>query len=404
MNVSSTSPPAGSGSRPACLIVFKFESRWNHHLIRKLSLAFAVSHVYADDIFRDGGSSRLTSHLNRLVAEIDPEIVVFDIDYYPPLDIELIESVARARTKIAVTFDDLVLHDLNSITASACDLVLSADPLSVLRYREKAIPAEYMPLEGSAELYSDQKIPRDIDILHFGVLDKADRREYVDYLVSKGMLISLYGVGREYVPIEQLSTYISRAKIVVNFSKTDYLNVLDFGIRHAHPYYLQLKGRVIEAGLCGAACVSEYAPGLQLLFSEDEVPSFKTKEECHALLARLLGDEAARHACANRLSGKVAREFEDGVCMQRIAKSISALPVSRRPLAEVPAAYWRSVARGKLARIATNPVLVLRELCFLVSIGRVGSFPLRLLLMMEMAVWIPWHLTGRAVKRLAGNS
>ena len=48
------------------------------------------------------------------------------------------------------------------------------------------------------------------------------------------------------------------------------------------------KGRVALAGLYGAACVSEYSPGQEILFGEDEVPHFYTKQECVKILKKLL--------------------------------------------------------------------------------------------------------------------
>ena len=49
--------------------------------------------------------------------------------------------------KILISGDDFELHEINSITASACDLVLTTCPLSVLKYKEKGYKAYFMVYE-----------------------------------------------------------------------------------------------------------------------------------------------------------------------------------------------------------------------------------------------------------------
>ena len=51
------------------------------------------------------------------------------------------------------------------------------------------------------------------------------------------------------------------------------------------------KGRIALAGLYGAACVSEYSPGQEILFSEGEIPYFYTKKECVEILKKLLSND-----------------------------------------------------------------------------------------------------------------
>ena len=48
------------------------------------------------------------------------------------------------KKKILWTGDDFELHEINSITASACDLVLTACPLSALKYKEKGYDSLYL--------------------------------------------------------------------------------------------------------------------------------------------------------------------------------------------------------------------------------------------------------------------
>jgi hypothetical protein len=183
-------------------------------------------------------------------------VILFDVDYYYLFDLGLIAGVGGTARKALLCFDDLVLHRINALNASACDIVLSADPLSVLKYREMGMDAEYLCLEASAEIYVEGPPEKDIDVLHFGSL-KADRREFIDHLLAKGTPLRLIGPENGYVSQDELVRYIGRSRIVLNFAKTDFAETTDLGIEQTHRYYLQFKGRVVEAGLCHAACVSE---------------------------------------------------------------------------------------------------------------------------------------------------
>src|SRR5690349_4402876 len=111
----------------ACLIVFKFESHWNRHLVNKLRIRYRVTHVFAHDVFLKSGSQGLREYLEEVASKSRPDIVVFDLDYYYLFDLALIDSVGNSAKRVLISFDDIALHRINSINASACDLVLTAD-------------------------------------------------------------------------------------------------------------------------------------------------------------------------------------------------------------------------------------------------------------------------------------
>jgi hypothetical protein len=386
-------------SKPVCLMILKFQLHWNHHLIKKFSIAYRVEILYVHDIFLREGSEGLRDHLQNKATETRADVLLFDLDYYYLFDFELIRSVRSQATRVLVCFDDLVLHQINSINAASCDLVLTADPLSVLKYREIDIGAEYFVLEASKEIYFDRNVRRDIDVLFFGSLEKADRGEFVGYLASRGIDVRVIGAEQGFVPASELADFISRSRIVVNFSKTDFSETTDLGIEHVRQYSLQLKGRVIEAGLCGAACVSEYSPSLRLLFSEQEVPTFHTQEECFDLLSTLLDDDEACHGFARRLHDRVTREFEDSVQIRALERSINQSK-SRKPQdVTAPLWYWRLAARSKIKILARSPRSVLRELRYVMRARKAGTAFANFLLFSELCLWIPWHYAQRVVAK-----
>ena len=187
--------------------------------------------------------------------------------------------------------NDYELHEINSLTATACDLVLSFCPLSVLKYKEKGFQAYQMIIEGDGDIFKNHNEKKDIDVLFFGGLS-LDRKNLLDFIKSKG--ISVTKVGKEsgnFVTDEELSKLISKSKIVLNLSKSTWGAVRRYPFIKLYEFYYQFKGRIVMAGLCGTACVSEFFPTCELMFGKNVVPTFYTKEECVNILKKILSDE-----------------------------------------------------------------------------------------------------------------
>jgi len=127
----------------------------------------------------------LSDELNRIISDSSATVVFFSIDFFYGIDVEFISGISRSVQKVLVTFDDLSLHSFNSITATSCDLVLTADPLSRLKYIEKGIDAVYFPLESSKSIYRKLGREKKIDVLFFGNTKLADRQDYIDYLMER---------------------------------------------------------------------------------------------------------------------------------------------------------------------------------------------------------------------------
>lgn len=383
------SQPLTKSDAPRCLVVFKFQGKWANHLIRKFSLGYGVEYVFAGEILYRRGSVGLVDYLNEIITTHSIDVVFFDADFFPSIDFSIIDRVSSCVKKVLLMFDDIVLHDFNCINAGACDAVLTADPVSVLRYQEKGIPARYLALEASPDLYFDRDSPRDIDVLFFGRLDKADRREYIDYLREGGISVKTLGVDSEYVSEEKLGEYIARAKIVIDFSKTDYLGNIELPTRHAFPLYFQLKGRAIECGLSRTVCVSEFSPALALMFASDEVPTFSTPAECRALVATLLADEHERQRMAERLFQKTRRDFADDVQMRSVIAFIENTPKAGMRQMRIPRFYLSTMLKARLWILAKRPAAVLCELVrFAMHYPFTGVVD-RAVVLLYVLVWMP---------------
>ena len=135
---------------------------------------------------------------------------------------------------------------------------------------------------------------KEIDVLFFGELT-ADRKEILNYISQQG--INLKNVGFDLSnPVKQsdeaLINLILKSKIVLNLSKSrSRSSVNNYSSENAFKFYYQFKGRVWDAGLYGVLCVSEYSPAQEILFKNNEIPTFFTKEECVAVLQKLLSND-----------------------------------------------------------------------------------------------------------------
>ena len=82
-----------------------------------------------------------------------------------------------------------------------------------------------------------------------------------------------------------------------------------------------MKGRSYFTGLCGTLCISEYNPSDELIFKNNELPIFESKEECLEIIKDFLSDNTKLEEATNKYKKKCL-EFEDTVYMKKTKKFI----------------------------------------------------------------------------------
>jgi hypothetical protein len=353
--------------KPYCLLLMKSDRRWSEHLVRKLEVLFNVIIVEALPVIKEVGFRGLSAKINTLILQDKIKVVFFSVDCFYGADLRFILGISSGVKKVLLTFDDITLHEFNSITAAGCDLVLTADPISVLKYREKGVLSEYCALESSSLVYRKLVRAKSIDILFFGNTELADRTEQIEFLADKGLNVEVVGGKDRFIESKELVEKICESKIVVNFSKTGRIDNNSFG-SSVHRHYRQLKGRIIESGLCGTPCVSEYSPGIRLLFSDDEVPIFSNKEECFQLVSHYLSNEVERQRVADNLYRKSLREYEDVPLMKRMELALALDPVDPSAnnandcMSVVPFWYHRLTFRSRIQQLRGQYLEQCREI------------------------------------------
>ena len=290
------------------LIIFKAKWDWNKFIIQKISKFYDVEHIYLDRIKKN--YLKTIDEINDFIEKGKIDIVIFDVDYQKFINHYFIKKIKNS-VKIMLTCDDYERHNFNLITANSCNYVLTACPISAYKYKEVGKDASFMPIESDGKLYKDLKIKKDIDVFFFGKVNK-DRKIFLDYLTNNGINLKVVGNNSENRVLDtELVKLICRSKIVVNLSKTTWGKIMNIPEKNVFSFQYQFKGRIIQVGLCGTACISEYAPHNELLYNSNELLQFKNKKECLLLIQDLLNNSKKLEEYSKIFSTKTKNFYED---------------------------------------------------------------------------------------------
>ena len=373
------------------LIIFKYAHQWNLNVIDKFSNYYDTEFLYISN-FKNRNFTETVNDINNLIKSKNIEIVVFDVDYFRFINFFFIKKI-NSKKKIIMIGDDSDQHEFHAITANACDLVLNSDPFAVLKYKEKGYEAIFLNFE-SSKLSKNNESKKEIDVLFYGHITP-DRKIILDYIAKEG--ISLKNVGHEdnitMLPQDKLLNLISKSKIVLNLSKTRSTVLLNYASESVYKFYYQFKGKLMVAGLHGTACVSEYSPGQALLFSEEEVPTFFTKEECAMILKKLLNNDELLTKYTNKYTSKICDLFEEKKSFEIIYNAIKKSNHRKVELIKIPYWYLRMSAKQILLKNLklSNLIKAIFQFKIIFTIIKNSSFLIKLLIVSESVINTFWY-------------
>lgn len=373
------------------LIIFKYAHQWNLNVIDKFSNYYDTEFLYISN-FKNRNFTETVNDINNLIKSKNIEIVVFDVDYFRFINFFFIKKI-NSNKKIIMIGDDSDQHEFHAITANACDLVLNSDPFAVLKYKEKGYEAFFLHFE-SSKLSKNNESKKEIDVLFYGHITP-DRKIILDYIAKEG--ISLKNVGHEdnitLLPQDKLLNLISKSKIVLNLSKTRSTVLLNYASESVYKFYYQFKGKLMVAGLHGTACVSEYSPGQALLFSEEEVPTFFTKEECAMIIKKLLNNDELLTKYTNKYTSKICDLFEEKKSFEIIYNAIKKSNHRKVELIKIPYWYLRMSAKQILLKNLklSNLIKAIFQFKIIFTIIKNSSFLIKLLIVLESVINTFWY-------------
>ena len=252
----------------------------------KLSSKYFTKVFYLDDI-NVFTQQQIINKINIYIEKNNVQYSFFQGCYISLIDFNFISKI-KTQKKILYLTDDFDVHEVNSITAKACDIVLTACPLSKLRYEEKLFETYFLPLESDDSILKYYPRKKDIDVLFFGKI-KADRKVYLRKLKNDNIKVKIIGTNNSnFVSHVNLAKYISRAKIVINFSQTGKKNKF-YSHKTIKFNHYQIKGRILMAGLCKTFCVTETSPASKILFGK-KCDHFTNYKELKKILTDLLNN------------------------------------------------------------------------------------------------------------------
>jgi len=357
-----------------CLIIFACPHiySWENDIIKKFKIIYNVEYLFANQLFNIGGTLFLIKKINEIISEKEIDILVFDTDFLPYVDSNVIQKTNKNCYKILISFDNIVHDNLNLIHGSNCNLTLAYDPLEVLIIRKYNINSLFFTLEDTKNSYKFLNLKKDIDVLFYGDITKFGRKQFLNDLIKHGVNIQIVGPPNNIVTDDELIRLINRSKIVLNLSFSnsfsDYYSYFPKSENQINQSLLTFKGRFLHAGLCKTVCISEYAPSIGLIYSEEEIPTFSNINQCVNLISKIINDVEYRERLEINLYNKVIKEFDDIKLMNNISdfienhfndNSILNFPINKY--------YKKYITRFKIWNTLTNPVLLIKELFYLIK-------------------------------------
>jgi hypothetical protein len=373
-----------------CLILFKWPNYLNKYLISKLSKYYLVEHLYISE-YKGKNFSKIVNEINSTIESQSIELIFFDVDFSKFINFFFIHKIKNIK-KILVTYDDYAVHEMNAITANACDLILCQCPLSLLKYKEKGYEAYWMPPENDSNIFKNLSLKKEIDVLFFGQM-RQDRKEILDFFINNGIKVKIVGQGTEWVDEEKLVQLICKSKIILNFSKSLGETVTNYASSDIYKFHYQLKGRLIQSGLCGTLCISEYSPGQELIFSEKELPMFRTKDECLKIVNEYLTNNELLEKHSNQFHSKMLELYEEKVNFEPIYKAINKKSFKKVELNTIPYWYVRIAAKQIIKRnISIFKILIsFLQLKEVFKIVKDCDFHIKFLVIIESILNIMWY-------------
>ena len=328
--------------KKSILILFKErkkETPTSFFYERKFSKEYNVNTVFISDYLMDN-SFKIIKKINNIIKEERISVALFEGDHLSIFDTKFIKSIDNSVKKGIFLQDDYMFHYTNRITASECDFVLTACPLSDLKFKELGYNSIFLPVEADGSIFKDYNEKKIYDVLFFGRV-KNNRSQMVKFLKENAINIMECG---PYDPIsntpEKLAKLINKSKIVLNFSESDNKNRENNSLSY-YRYYYQMKGRVCFIGMCNSLCLSEYSPSNELIFNNNEIPYFKNKEDCLKIIQKLIKDDLILRKTTEKYREKCLY-FEDSNYMKKIKNFFETLNLNKKVKVEIP--YWYEYA------------------------------------------------------------
>ncbi|MBI5469351.1 MAG: glycosyltransferase family 1 protein [Deltaproteobacteria bacterium] len=230
------------------------------------------------------GSKRVQEHIFGSIKERGIEALIYQAspsDFHFSLD--FFRKLQDRVYTVMMLGDSDHYFDIRDIYYAQCmDLVVVYDCLSRYRFRQYGIDSISFYSSFDMKKYKKAGMKKTIDVSFVGdVANKIERQGYLDFLRDNGVSVEVFGTGTRngQISLDEMVRVFNSSKINLNFTKISLRNairkepLINLRLR-------QVKGRIIEAALCGGFVLTEYVPGIEEVFEPGrEIAAFDSREE-----------------------------------------------------------------------------------------------------------------------------
>lgn len=275
------------------LIIFKEKkegSVFDFYLERKFSKNYNVNIFYLDQHFFLT-TKNLIKKINNKIKFSNIDIVLFEGDHVSIIDTNFVNQIDKNVKKGLISFDDNYYHFENLILSTSMDFTLVTDEYLKFQFKEIGVESHICLIEDDKSIFKNHKNEKKYDVLFFGK-NKTDRKEIYNFLIENNIKVKTISKNEKaYHDHFELAKIINQSKIVICPTKTETTKRKNNPLYNFN-YTYQIKGRVFMVGLSYSLAISEPFPAQNFIFKNQELPIFKTKEECVEIIHKYLSNNA----------------------------------------------------------------------------------------------------------------
>ena len=195
------------------------------------------------------------------------------------IDTKFVNQIDNTVKKGLLSFDDTYYHFENLILSTSMDFALVGGEYEKFQLNEIGIEAHLCFVEDDNSIFKNTSREKKYDVLFFG-RNKTDRKEIYSYLIENNIKVKTITKNEKaYYYDYELSKIINQSKIIICPTKTETTKRKNNPLNNFN-YIYQTKGRVFMVGLSNSLALSEPFPAQNVIFKNNELPIFKSKEEC----------------------------------------------------------------------------------------------------------------------------
>lgn len=240
------------------------------------------SEFYSIDISEKAGDQNLFGEIEKISVKNNIKVLLF-IDGPPVLLLSVNEiSKLRRMFVISMFFGDIFahFHSLYKYYAQSVDIALVDEAIEVGSFQKFCPEVIFVPYSYEIDYDLEPTISTIPTLSFVGRTDRRNRSRYLN-ICTEYAEVKIFGVGSEGGPLSDLEM-----KQVFNSSL---INLNFTGVQEDQPFIHSRpidnitrspKGRCQEIGMCGGFVLSEYAPGIDQMFSVgDDMDVFHDEKE-----------------------------------------------------------------------------------------------------------------------------